>query len=146
MIKLKTLILEDDNLVLTKMEEQNAFDVMLKILIPKMVERYNNWITDKNLRYYGNSLSKMTKMKYHLTNIKEMSSKIKKIERNPDRVYYDCVLPSGHIEFIIGTSVDWKSGNKSVDIGYKEPAELGWTNASGYTWYSLNDLLTGPIV
>jgi hypothetical protein len=138
MIKLKTLILEDDNLVLTKLEEDNAFNIMLKKLVPMAVVKYNLWVADRK--------NKNMRKKFYLTNVREMSSKIRKVERKPDRVYYDCILPHGHIEFIIGTSIDWKSGNKSVDVGYKEPAELGWTNGGGYTWYSLNDLLTGPIV
>jgi len=138
MIKLKTLILEDNNLVLTKLEEENAFNVMLKILVPKAVDKYNDWVAYKK--------NKDMRKKFYRTNTQEVLNKIKKTRRIPCSVEYDCVLRNGHIEFAIEKRMNYHDREEEIGIAYKEPADIGWTNASGWTWYTFNELVSGRTI
>lgn len=132
MIKLKDLIMERNEPILTKLEEQNAFNLLINKLVPYAVVSYNNWVSEKKNR--------SMKKKFYLTTDKEMAKNIKKINREPTEVNYDCELKHGHVEFRIKKNNNPLTNIDEIEIGYLNPADLGW-HSSGYRWYSFNDLI-----
>lgn len=132
MIKLKTLILEREKLILDKMEEQYAFSVLLNKLVPHVVDTYNSFVSNKKNRNM--------KKKFYYTTPKEMGHNIKKVNREPNEIEYDCVLRHGHVEFKITKDINPLTNENEIQIGYLQPTDLGWHYSSGYTWYTVDDL------
>lgn len=124
--------MERDEPILTKLEEQNAFNLMITKLVPEAVNSYNRWISEKK--------NKNMKKKFYLTTNKEMGRNIKKIDREPTEVNYDCILRHGHIEFKIQKDNNPITNLDEIEIGYLSPADNGW-HSSGYTWYTFDNLM-----
>ena len=133
MIKLKTLILENNKPILSKMEEQYAFNLILTKLLPDIVNFYNDFVSNKK--------NKNMKKKFYYTTLKEMAHNIKKIDRTSDSVEYDCILRHGHVGFKIQKEIDPITGENEIMIGYLSPTDIGWHHGSGYTWYDSYNLI-----